>query len=135
MPNLELSAKPKETFWDFDMNMTVNPVTGDLMLKTTEDAIKQSVKNLVLTNFYERPHQPQLGSQVTGVLFENYSYEIEIFLKREITRVIRQNEPRVELLEVKVGHDGVDSVRIVVFFVIIGRSQRSTLELFFERVR
>jgi phage baseplate assembly protein W len=135
MPNLGLSAVPKEIFWDFDMNLTVNPVTGDLMLKNTEDAIKQSVKNLVLTNFYERPFKPQLGSQVTGSLFENYSYEIEIFLKREIIRLIRTHEPRVELLEVKVGHNGVDTVRVVVFFVIKGRSQKSTLELFFERVR
>lgn len=131
----QISARPREVFKDFDLSFRVNPATGDLLTKNTEESVKQAIKVLILTNFYERPFEPLLGSSVTGALFENYTAELEIFLKREIGRVVTTYEGRVSLRDVRVGYDEQDTIRVKVEFSILGLAKPANLDMIFERVR
>jgi len=131
-----LSATPKLEYRDFDLSFRTNPVTGDVGVKDTDGSIKQSIKTLILTNFYERPFNPTLGGQVTGALFEIYTKELEIFLRKEIASLIKSLEPRVSLTEVLVGYnEDSDTVRSRIEYVVIGTLQTSSVEFIFERVR
>lgn len=131
-----LTGVPKSEFKDFDLSFGMNPVSGDLLVKDTEGSIKQALKTLVLTNFYERPFNPTLGGQVTGALFELYTKELEIFLRKEIATLIRAFEPRVIIREVLVGYnEPEDSIRARVDFIIIGQVRVTSLDIIFERVR
>ena len=131
-----LSAVPKQEFRDFDLSMAENPVTGDLLSKDTEGSIKQALRNIILTNFYEVPFNPTQGGQITGAIFEFYTQELEIFLRKELSFMIQVFEPRVVIRQVTVGYnESTDTVRARVEFTIIGRIDTSVLDLFFERVR
>ena len=72
MANLKSQGKnvaAKEVYADLDMNFTPHPITGDLTIKKDTDAIKQSIKNIMLTNYYERPFKPALGGGFRELLF------------------------------------------------------------------
>ena len=56
---------------DFDLAFGKNAITGDINKKLDVNAVKQSMKNLILTELMERPFQPDLGSALAGLLFEN----------------------------------------------------------------
>ena len=68
---------------DIDMNMLPHPVTGDIVTKTDEEAVKQSVRNLINYNFYEK-WNPDIGSNVRGLLFENVTPITAINLEKNI---------------------------------------------------
>ena len=59
------------SFKDLDLNFTIHPIRKDINTHKNEYAIINSVKNLVLTNHYERPFQPEIGSNIRRLLFEN----------------------------------------------------------------
>ena len=69
------------------------------MLYKIEDVIgvKRAVKNLVQTNFYERPFQPELGCGIRELLFENFTPMTKVFLENKITEVLLNFEPRIDL--------------------------------------
>lgn len=90
------------SFRDIDLSFRVNPFTKDIYTKTNEEAVKTSVKHLVLTQFYERPFQPELGSPVYGLLFENFTPTIKSALETVITQLLNNYEPRCQILSVNV---------------------------------
>ena len=83
------------TYIDLDLDFTRNPATNDVSFKKDEEAIKRSVRNLVLTNFGERKFHPEIGSDAYGYLFENMSPLTAHNLEREVQEVIEIYEPRV----------------------------------------
>ena len=80
---------------DFDLSFAANPVTGDVAKKYDVNAVKQSLKTLVLTRFYERPFQPKLGSPIYALLFENIDVITANRLQLELEILINKYEPRV----------------------------------------
>jgi hypothetical protein len=60
----------KEAYSDLDLLFKAHPISGDVTVKTDADAVKRAVKNIVLTNYYERPFKPSLGGNIRGLLFE-----------------------------------------------------------------
>lgn len=91
-----------EIYSDFFNDFLLNPISGDLAKTTNEDAIKQSIRNLILTGRGERQFQPIIGSDIYQMLFENVTVETVALLETLITDTIQNFEPRCELLEVKV---------------------------------
>ena len=89
-------------FKDLAISFEANPNTNDFAAVTNENAIKQSIRNLVLTSFGERPFQPTIGSRVRGLLFEPFDVFMSEDLKDEISNTIERLEPRVELIDVDV---------------------------------
>ena len=89
--------KNTRTFSDIDLNFTAHPVTGDLVKRYDDAAIKQSVKNLVLTQNYERPFHSEIGSTLRGLLFEPASPITARLIEKAIQQTILNFEPRVVL--------------------------------------
>ena len=80
---------------DLPMAFMKHPGTGDVRPVKDIEAVKQSVKNLILTNFGDRPFQPKIGSNVTALLFEPAGPFTQEALRRNIETTIKEQEPRV----------------------------------------
>ena len=126
----------KIVYSDFFTDFSRNSVTGQLNKKTNAEAVKQSVRNLLLTDRYERPFQPQIGSGLKGLLFENFTPGLRLRAKKMIEEVFDNHEPRAELLRVDVGGDpDQNTIAFQIHFRIINTTQPETLELILERTR
>lgn len=121
---------------DLDLSFIPNPVTGDINPLRDIEAIKRSVKNLILTNFQERPFQPEIGSGVRGLLFELADPITIHDIETAISRTINNFEPRVNLLEVNV-NDEVDnnSYSVSITFQVIATEQVGNATIILERLR
>jgi len=129
-------ARNTRTFSDLDLNFTAHPVTKDISRKYDEEAIKAAVKNLVLTQNYERPFHSEIGSQIRGLLFEPATPMLNIMLKRAISDTIINFEPRVKLDEVlvTVSPDN-NEVYVSIYFTIINTVRPLQVDLILTRTR
>ena len=94
------SNKSVRTFKDLNLDFARNTVTNDVVKIEDVEAIKRSVRNLVNTNFYERPFHPELGCGARQLLFEPFTPVTSIFLRRKVEEVITNYEPRARLDQV-----------------------------------
>ena len=130
------STRNSRKFRDIDLDFTRNAVTNDVNVVEDITAVKRAVKNLVQTNFYERPFQPELGCGIRELLFENFTPMTKVFLERKIEEVLINYEPRVDLQSVQVDDDQ-DGNRLVVdiYFYVIGVPGPQQVQTFLQRVR
>ena len=130
------SKRSINNYKDLDLNFTRNPVTNDVTRIEDVDAVKRSVKNLVQTNFYERPFHPELGCGIRELLFENYTPIIGIFLKRKIAEVINRYEPRVSLVNVTLDDDpDRNRLKVSLYFYVQNVPDAVVIETFLQRLR
>ena len=150
------STRQSRKFKDIDLNFTRHPVTNDI--GTIEDviAIKRSVRNLIQTNYYERPFHPELGCGIREMLFENYTPVISVYLKRKIEEVLINHEPRIELTGIVINGDDFEQgqaaeivdagrlasndidgnrLRIDIYFNIIGTPSPQSMSMNLQRLR
>lgn len=123
-------------FKDLDLNFNVHPVKKDITKHTGEMAVINSVKNLILTNHYERPFQPELGSNIRRMLFENLDTVTAASIEREITQTILNFEPRVRIEQIIVTpryDENAYSVQMT--FSIINRTEPISINFLLERIR
>ena len=130
------SNRNSRSFRDIDLDFARNSVTNDVNVVEDIIAVKRAVKNLVQTNFYERPFQPELGCGIRELLFENFTPMTKVFLERKIEEVLINYEPRVDLQSVQVDDDQ-DGNRLVVdiYFYVIGVPGPQQVQTFLQRVR
>ena len=102
------STRSSRKFKDIDLDFGRNPITNDVNVVEDVIAIKRSVRNLVQTNFYERPFHPELGCGVRGLLFENYTPVMNVFLKRKIEECLTNHEPRIQLTGIIINGDSFE---------------------------
>ena len=95
-------ALTSKSFRDFSLTFEKNAVTNDILALKNEAAIKESVKNIVLYNFYEKPFDPFFGGNIIGLLFENSTPTMELEVKNRIEQSIEVHEPRVTAVTVDV---------------------------------
>ena len=86
---------------DLDLDFLPNPSTADINMKRGDEAIKRSIRNLIFTNYYERPFQPDLGGNIRRLLFEQVDSLTAAQLEREISDVIGNFEPRAQVSRVE----------------------------------
>lgn len=121
---------------DIDLAFNIHPVKGDLMLSTNEKAIIRSVKNLVLTNHYERLFQSEIGSNVNKMLFELLTPLTANYLQKEIYDVITIFEPRATRLKVDVeAMEDYNAVNVTVQFYPQNAIQPTVINFLLERIR
>lgn len=136
MPN-KIDLKRKNIrYSDISHNLKVHPVRGDLVRLTNEDAVKRSVRNLLLTAPGERFFQPSLGAGLSQYLFENISEDTADFIREKIIETINFFEPRANVIRVDVivkPDDNSYAANIV--FSIINNPEPIILDLILERVR
>lgn len=128
--------KTPELYSDFDLDLTRNPVTNDISRSLNTNSIKESVKNIVLTNHGERPFRPEFGGNIRAQLFENHTPATLKTIETSIKTALLRWEPRIELLGVKISDD-VDSNSISAYieFVPINSEEATTLTVILKRVR
>ena len=121
---------------DIDMDFGLNPFTKDIMMKKGDASIKQSVKNLVLGRLGERPFQPNIGSQVYNVLFDNIEPQTTTVLQTTIENVINTFEPRVSLNSVECipDHDNY-GYAISIIFTLINDPETIIVDFYLEWLR
>ena len=92
-------------FRDLDLSFISHPIRKDVNVFVNEYAIINSVKNLILTNFYERPFRPEIGSNIRRLLFENFDVIVSTQIERAIQETIENYEPRVTISKILVKPD------------------------------
>jgi phage baseplate assembly protein W len=121
---------------DLDFSFTKTPGRNDIALSYDDMAVIRAVRYLLLTKHYERPFQPNLGSGVEELLFEPISPITAASLKSEIESVIRNHEPRVNLVQVTIDEDiDRNAYSISIEFYIGNNVQTTTVNLILERTR
>lgn len=129
-------TKKKEIYSDFTMDMFLNPVNNDLSKRTNENAVRDAIKNLILTDKGERLFQPDVGSNIRKLLFENYSPATRKITEEYISSTITTYEPRAILIDVKVkGMPDENSVMIEITFAIEIVDDPITITVFVNRLR
>lgn len=124
------------TFTDFSFVFNKHPSSLDLVKKNDEEAIKQSLKNLLLTKHYERPFHPEIGCQIHGLLFENWNPITERVMQQTIIDLVNKFEPRVRLIDVAVNaQSDLNSIYITIEFQIINSPKPITLNTTLTRTR
>ena len=114
------SSRSSYIYKDLNIFFTKHPLTSDVSKVTDVQAIKRSVRNLVLTNKGERLFHPEIGGDVKGSLFENFTPLAEIELQSAIAHVISTYEPRVILNDVSVTGDlDKNGFHVSIFFRVI----------------
>ena len=93
--------RSSRVYKDLNLNFTVNPVTSDVTTVTDVNAVKRSVRNLLLTNHYDKPFHPEIGSNVQALLFENFGPITGNQLARQIEELIANFEPRARVESVE----------------------------------
>jgi phage baseplate assembly protein W len=121
---------------DLNLSFVINPISKDISPVTDIDAVKNSIKNLMATNFYDRPFQPTLGSGLTALLFEPAHIFTATALKDAILKVINNHEPRVTDVEVNVVDDSDrNAYRVTVSFRVFYDDSANSIEFFLTRLR
>jgi uncharacterized protein len=136
IPTVSPLRKKRILYSDFHKDLTVNPLSSDLALKTNEESIKESFKNLILTDRGERLFQPSLGSDVRASLFENVTPVALKILEERVRDVINNYEPRVSVIDVDVTslYDE-NRVKIIIYFYIKNNENPLSTTVFIERIR
>ena len=130
------SKRSNRTFKDLDLDFTRNPVTNDITKIEDVDAVKRSVRNLVQTNFYERPFHPEIGCGVRELLFEPFTPITGIFLKRKIEEVITNFEPRAVLNDISIEQDdNRNRLEVRIYFYVRGMPEPVVVTTFLQRLR
>jgi len=128
----------QEIYSDFHTNFSIHPIKKDLTRLSNEDSVKRSIKNILLTNHYERRFRPTFGANIRKYLFENLTPITLEVIKMDIISAIKNFESRAEIIDVIVsGANDNNSVNVTITFSIINSLQVTTLSttLTMDRVR
>ena len=121
---------------DLDLDFIAHPATGDITIKYGVEALKRSIKNLVFTNFYDRPFNPQIGCNARKLLFENITPLTANFLTDHITNVLVNFEPRVNILDVQVQmNTDENGYNAVITFTPINVPEPQVVGIFLKQIR
>ena len=122
---------------DLDLFFGKKTSNRDISDVTDVQAVKRSIRNLVLLNYYEKPFNPEIGSDVRDLLFENMSPLTSVVLARAIEDVIENFEPRARLVGVRAIPDyDKNSYSVTVeFYVVNTPTELVDLTIFLERLR
>ena len=122
---------------DLDLFFSKKEGSCDINKVTDIEAVKRSVRNLVLLNYYEKPFNPQIGSDVRDLLFENMSPLTSVVLARAVEDVIVNFEPRVKLISVRAfpNLDRNEYELTIEFFVVNTPTELVDMTVFLEVLR
>lgn len=130
-------ANPNQVVYkDFDIIFDAHPVTRKLNTLTNSDAIKRSLKNIILTDKLERPYNPEFGSDIRRRLFETHDGTVADEIASDIEFAVKNFEPRVRLLDVRVDERiEQNGVFITIVFRAVNQTDSELVSFFVERVR
>jgi phage baseplate assembly protein W len=123
-------------FKDIPLSFTAHPVTGNIKALVNRDAVKQSVKNIVLTNSYERPYNPTFGGDILSQLFENMDPITEYNIAKNIRQALDNYEPRAIIDEIKSDfYEDRNAINVTITFRIKNNAEPISVNVLLDRVR
>jgi phage baseplate assembly protein W len=128
-------ARATRSFIDLDAAFGYNPRTRDVATKTDDNAVRNALRNLIYTKHYERPFQPDLGCQISNLLFENMDPMTLMIAERVISDAITKFEPRVQLIQVTLTSAEDNDVYINIEYRLKNSKEPQLFTTKFTRVR
>lgn len=125
-------------FSDLDFAFIIHPTTKQLAISREENAVANSIRNIVLTNTGERPYKSDFGASIARKLFENFDSTIEHEIKKDIMTAIENYEPRANVEDVAIiqeDNPNENRLRITIVFFVINQSDPISLTFFVERTQ
>lgn len=123
-------------FSDLDLNFNILKSSKNLDISYNDDAIKQSVQNLILTRHYEKPFHPNIGSSIYSLLFEQMTVATASLIEAEINSVLTKFEPRINLSGITVNPDYDNQYyEITIEYYIVGQTTPVSINMFLEKLR
>lgn len=121
---------------DINLDFAKHPLTGDIIAATDVEAIKKSLRNLVQTDLYDCPFDPDKGTNIRGSMFENFSPFTAEFIRAKIHEMVDKYEPRVELQQINIyQREEQHALEVSIYFKIIELNRQEELTVFVERTR
>jgi phage baseplate assembly protein W len=134
-------AVNQKKFSDLDLSFTPHPDTGDLIPLRGDRAVARSIRQIVMTNFYEKLNNPRFGGNIASQLFELWTPQTEHTIRTTIKEALNLYEPRIELNNVIVAFPNTaidadqNTIRITIEFNILGEAQNKQVTFSLKRVR
>jgi len=126
----------KKPWRDLDLSLKIHPIRKDIIPLKDDVAIKNAVKNLLISNFYDRPFAPDKGANLKGLLFEPNDPITRISMREQIRAVIKKYEPRVAVQKIDISDtNNENGYRIVVSFRIKEYDSNESVEIILRRLR
>jgi len=130
------------TFSDVNVSFTPHPVTGKLPVLKNADAVKRAVRNLILTNKYERPYQPNFGGNIISQLFElntengNVTSVDRFAIRNQIETTINNYEKRAKVTDIQTEfNEQTNQLNVTIRFQIVNQRLPVDLTISIQRVR
>lgn len=128
----EITPEESRTYRDISLSLSKNPVTGDINILKDDVAIKNAVKNIILTKPGEKLYEPNFGSRVTDLLFEPIDFIILDEIKVEIYRVLDLYEPRITVQNVTLTEVDNYQIDCTIEYKITGQLETKELTFLLE---
>jgi phage baseplate assembly protein W len=131
-----IKIETDKQYSDLDLAFNIHPIKKDINRHIDDMAVINSIKNLILTNHYERLFQPDIGSNVRKLLFEPLDNITASAIEREIEQTLTNYENRIIINTVSVGVDfDNNAFSVTLEFTIINRSEPILIKFLLERIR
>ena len=125
----------KDLYKDMDITFERHPITDDITVKKDVDAVKRSLKNIVLTNHFERPFKPNFGANLRARLFELNDFGMKDLIVSDIQEALVALEPRIRNVRCRIIDSDDNNVNITVFYTIINGNRSTQTDVKINRVR
>jgi len=123
------------TYKDFAFSFFANPMSGDVGKKTGASAVKSAIVSILKTNHNERMFQPEFGSNIRALLFEQMNPITEQRIKTEVENAVKNHEPRAEVLGITVtGQEEQNRYLVSILFNVSSEAEPQKLETYFDKV-
>jgi phage baseplate assembly protein W len=131
-----LLVAPSQLYADLPLSFIPHPNSKDIRPLTDINAVKQAVKNLVLSNFVDRPFHPELGGNITRLLFEPANKFTAAVLRDEVIRLLQKREPRVRDIKCEVQLDEeYNRLLVTITFTVKTTQQNTEVSFYLDRIR
>lgn len=127
--------KLSRIYRDLDLAFSQSAVSGDVSKKYDVNAVKQSLRNILLTNYYERPFKPDFGTPIGGLLFEPADELTLIAVEKSVEQAVVRYEPRVKVDLITATFENEHTLKIQVFFHVIGIEEPQDLTQLIKKLR
>jgi len=133
---MAIDNTPKRIYKDIDMSFSPNALTKDVGKKFDVNAVKQAIKNVLLTQKGEKPFNPNYGSGVYDLLFEPMDFFVSSIMQKEIETTLENYERRVKVIDVVCEPNfDLNQYEIRVEFYVVGVKEPQVYTNILERLR
>ena len=130
------AGRDSQIYRDLDLFFSKKSSSGDVSKVQGVQAVKRSVRNLILTNIYEKPFHPEIGSNLRAMLFENMTPQMNALISRQIEELIQNYEPRARLVQARtIPLFDRNAYAVTINFQVVNSPEPVVVETLLERLR